>query len=651
MFTIPLVKKLIRAKSLDDFISSQLQAEPSPHTRNLVISQFVRLRCRYDFPFWAATFVFIKNKNLDGPPEVLFRLNYPQRILVQHFEQQRLAGKPIRTVLLKARQWGGSTTSQLYMAWLQLNLRKGLNSLIIAHQGTASDEIKDMFDRMIKAYPLEMLHSPTDIYPPNEPKMVGVGHSGAIFSVPQRSCKIKIGTAERPDSSRGGDYSLVHLSEVGLWKNTLGKKPDDIVRAACAGVLYRPLTMIVYESTANGLGNFFHNEYSDACKGKSQFLPLFIPWYQIDWNIIPFDSDDQKRQFAQQLIQNRNNHTAPSNRHEPGSYLWWLWLKGATLEALNWYIHERAKYADHGAMASECPSDHIEAFVNSGAAVFDKYLVEAFRPACSEPAHIGELAALADEGQDAISNITFNPDPTGLLWAWALPDPPAPDSQEYIADRYLTVVDIGGRSRKADWSVIVVFDRIGMLDGEGPAVVAQWYGHCDIDIPAWKAAQIAAFYDNALLVIESNTLETHDRARQVDGDQSQYILNQISRIYPNLYARRQSEDEIRLGLPRRYGFHTNTATKPMIIANLVKVVRQHTYIERDQRCLDEYLCYERKQNGAFGAIPGRHDDLLMTRAIALHICFNEMPLPSVVQPISAQPPSNPHTTRLTAASI
>ncbi|MDE7393142.1 MAG: hypothetical protein K2M80_01530, partial [Muribaculaceae bacterium] len=47
---------------------------------------------------------------------------------------------------------------------------------------------------------------------------------------------------------------------------------------------------------------------------------------------------------------------------------------------------------------------------------------------------------------------------------------------------------------------------------------------------------------NSLLVIESNTLETHDRERQVEGgDQSQYILNQISTVYPNLYARRQSE--------------------------------------------------------------------------------------------------------------
>jgi len=86
----------------------------------------------------------------------------------------------------------------------------------------------------------------------------------------------------------------------------------------------------------------------------------------------------------------------------------------------------------------------------------------------------------------------------------------------------------------------------------------------------------------------------------------------------------------RQGVPRKYGFHTNIATKPMIISTLVKVIREHLYTERDKRCLDEYLTYERKQNGAYGAIVGKHDDLLMTRAIGMHICFYEMEIPRII---------------------
>lgn len=630
MLDDPFVADIARAGSIAAYITDTISQPLTDDNFTLVSRKLLRLRCRYDFPFWAATLVYIKNKTLDGDPEILFRLSYPQRIFVSRLEEFRRAGRPIRLVLLKARQWGGSTTSQLYMAWLQLMHSKGLNSLIIAHQGTGSDEIKDMFDRMMSAYPLEMLYPLGASYKDGEAKMERVGQSGAIYRIPQRKCKIKIGTAERPDSCRGGDYALVHLSEVGIWKETEGKKPSDIVRSACGGVLYKPLTMIVYESTANGHGNFFHSEYLDARDNpKSQFRHLFIPWYDIDWNVIPFDDDAARRRFAEELFTNRYQANAPTAREESGRYLWWLWQRGATLEGINWYIMERGKHSSHGSMAAECPSDDIEAFVNSGAAVFDKYLVENLRPSCRPPRFVGEVVGTADEGADAVRDVRFIPDDQGEFWIWSRPETHGPD-EEYVADRYLTVVDVGGRSDKADWSVIVVFDRLAMMDGGLPVVSAQWRGHIDIDLLTWKAAQIASYYDDSLLVIESNTLETHDRQRQVDGDQSLYILNQIKDVYPNLYARRQSEDEIRQGLPRKYGFHTNISTKPMIITTLVRCVRDARYVERDSRVLDEYLNYERKPNGAFGAIIGYHDDLLMTRAIGLHICFNEMPIPTLV---------------------
>ena len=629
MMDIPLVKKLVKAGSIDKFLSSVMHVEPNDDDFIKVSRTLIRLRFKHDFPFWTATLVYIHNK--DAGKDVLFRLWYPQRILVSRFEAKRKAGEPIRLILLKARQWGGSTTTQLYMAWLQFFHKKGLNSLIIAHQGTASDEIKDMFDLMIKKHPVEFLHRLGEVYSENEPKLVGVGKSGSTHRVPQRECKIKVGTAERPNGCRGGAYSLVHLSEVGLWQKTEGKSPEDIVRSACSGILAKPYTMIVMESTANGTGNFFHREYSAAAdpKVKSQYEALFIAWFQIEHYSLPFNSAEELRDFAKQLWENRNNAYTPSNREESGRYLWSLWERGASLEAIHWYIYERAGKNDFAVMAAEFPSDDVEAFVHSGTMVFDKYLVKQFEPFCREPKFVGEVYADADEGEEALSNLRFREDRQGLLSIWAMPE--KFDDYE-VTNRYLTVVDVGGRSNKADWSVIVVFDRLSMIDGsEPPSVVAQWYGHCDIDRLAWRAAQIAAFYNDSLLVIESNTLETHDKERQVEGgDQSQYILNQISDIYPNLYARKQSEDEIREGAPRKYGFHTNVATKPMIISTLVKVIRERLYIERDKRCLDEYDTYERKPNGAYGAIVGKHDDLLMTRAIGLHICYREMEMPEFV---------------------
>ena len=623
MMDEPFVKSLQKAGSIELLIRDVLQLPVTEESCEKVVEEFIRIRKKYDFPFWAAMFVYIKRKG--GGSDVLFRLNKPQRKLIQRLEKMRKAGKPIRLILLKARQWGGSTAIQIYMSWLQLVHEVGLNSLIIAHQGTGSDEIKDMFDRMIKLYPVEMLHELGEAYSLNEPKIVGVGKSGNIFRVPQRNCKIKIGTAERPNSCRGGDYNLVHLSEVALWKETDGKKPEDIVRSACSGILLMALTMIIYESTPNGVGNFFHKEYLAAKNGLSQFEAMFVAWFEIEQYELPFADDSEKYDFAAKLLANRYNEEVSTEREEAGTYLWRLWEMGATLEAIYWYVSERTKFKNHGEMASEYPSDDIEAFTFSGRKVFSSEDVELFRPACRTPRWRGEIYGAADEGEKAIDGLRFKKSDDGQLFIWH--DVERNDEEE-VLDRYLVVVDVcKGHTKNADFADILVIDRLFMMDGEPPVVAAEWHGHIDMDKLAWKATQIAAYYNNALLVIESNTLETNNTKGEAE-----YILTLIHDVYgKQLYARKQSAEDIRQGLPKKFGFHTNSLTKKVVIYNLKVVIRERLYIEREAACLDEYLTYVEKENNSFEAMEGYHDDRLMTRAIGMQICYHEMELPRIVK--------------------
>ena len=622
MMDEPFVKSLQKAGSIELLIRNVLQLPVTEESCEKVVEEFIRIRKKYDFPFWAAMFVYIKRKG--GGSDVLFRLNKPQRKLIQRLEKMRKAGKPIRLILLKARQWGGSTAIQIYMSWLQLVHEVGLNSLIIAHQGTGSDEIKDMFDRMIKLYPVEMLHELGEAYSLNEPKIVGVGKSGNIFRVPQRNCKIKIGTAERPNSCRGGDYNLVHLSEVALWKETDGKKPEDIVRSACSGILLMALTMIIYESTPNGVGNFFHKEYLAAKDGLSQFEAMFVAWFEIEQYELPFADDSEKYDFAAKLLANRYNEEVSTEREEAGTYLWRLWEMGATLEAIHWYVSERTKFKNHGEMASEYPSDDIEAFTFSGRKVFSSEDVELFRPACRTPRWRGEIYGSADEGEKAIEGLRFKKSDDGQLFIWH----DVETSEEEVLDRYLVVVDVcKGHTKNADFADILVIDRLFMMDGEPPVVAAEWHGHIDMDKLAWKATQIAAYYNNALLVIESNTLETNNTKGEAE-----YILTLIHDVYgKQLYARKQSAEDIRQGLPKKFGFHTNSLTKKVVIYNLKVVIRERLYIEREAACLDEYLTYVEKENNSFEAMEGYHDDRLMTRAIGMQICYHEMELPRIVK--------------------
>lgn len=636
MMDEPFVKRLQEAGSVRALIKKYVVGytigEIYEEAYNKVVEQFTRIRIKYDFPFWAATFVYIKRKG--GGKDVLFRLNRPQRRLVERLERMRKAGKPIRLIILKARQWGGSTCVQLYMSWLQLVHEVGLNSLIIAHLSSASDKIKAMFDKMIKAYPVQMLHEMGDIYNENEKKMICVGKSGSIYRVPQRNCDINIGTAESTESSRSGDYNLVHLSEVGLWKATEKSSPEDIVRSATTGVLYLPDTMIVYESTPNGVGNFFHKEYLAAKKGESQYESLFVSHFEIEQYRLEFTDDTEKKEFARWLYLNRNNDEVKSEREEPGTYLWWLWSIGATLENIHWYIQERTKFTSHGDMASEYPSDDIEAFTFSGRKVFQNEDVEQFRDACRPPRWKGEIYGNADEGEEALEGLRFRKEEGGRLYVWH--DVEKDSEEEEILDRYLVIVDVcKGHTKKADFADILVLDRLYMMDGEQPVVAAEWHGHIDMKKLAWKAAQVAAYYNNAKLVIESNTLETN----RTDGE-AEYILTLIADVYDNLYARKQSAEDIKEKRPTKYGFHTNRLTKPVIILNLQTAVREHLYIERESECLDEYITYIETENGGYEAMEGYHDDRLMTRAIGLQVCFHEMDLPRVVKHDRFKTPSS-----------
>ena len=507
------------------------------------------------------------------------------------------------------------------MAWLQLVHKKGLNSVIVSQTKKTSFTIKAMLDRALEKYPLELLYKMGESYNPKETKMENVGLSGDYKRIPQRDCTITIASYEAPDALRGEAIALAHLSEVGLWNPTDKKTPERVVRSACSGIVYEPYTMIIYESTANGTGNFFHREYVAAKNGLSQFKPFFVPWDEIEMYSKPFDNEKQREQFAKWLLDNKDNENIDSDREEPGAYLYKLFSKGTTLEALNWYVNERKKYTSHADIASEFPSDDIEAFTFSGRKVFDDHDIEQLRKTCRPPLFKADIVAAEDTGEQALEHLRLVKKENGLLWVWQDVEK---DENTIVNDRYLVVVDVcKGHSQKADYAVIMVMDRLWMMDGENPVIVAQWRGHIDMDLLAWKAMQVAEYYQHALLVIESNTLETNNTKGEAE-----YILNLIRDVYDNLYAREPSAEDIKAKAPLKYGFHTNRVTKKAIIANLKAVIREQLYTERDARCLDEYAVYVENDRGGYEAPAGYHDDMLMTRAIGMHICL-KMPIPTI----------------------
>lgn len=544
---------------------------------------WTRLRCRHDFEYWAAKCCRIKDKN--SRRIIPFILNRPQRRVVKLLEADRRAGRPMRMIILKARQWGGSTVVEMYMAWIQTVLATGCHAIVCGAEKAGTQVVLNLYADMLTHYPEELWEGET---------MPRLKTSRGILQLEGRDNRIYLAASTNPNAVRGVDAALVHLTEAAYWKSTKGKDPWDAVRAIYCSVAMAPMTMIVMESTADGVGSFFHEEWLRAESGESGKRAVFVAWHEIKAYSLGFPTVGEARELWERM----------------DAYERALWdEEGLTLEQIHWYNRRRREMKDHAKMKSEFPSNPLEAFTSTSSNVFNPEKTELLRRGCTEPTLIGEVCSPGGgiSGSGCLRGIRFESDPMGSLHIWQLPEEGA---------AYVVAVDVGGLSDKADWSVIAVLRK-----GNIPEVVAQWRGHIDHDLLAWKGAMIATFYNNARLVFESNTLESRDIA---DGEapysQGATILHELYRHYRNLYRRRAPGGSRRDRIP---GFHTNRQTKQMIITGLVAAVRDGRYIERSREACDELDFYERRPNGSYGARQGKHDDMVMTRAIALHVCREE----------------------------
>lgn len=599
--TLPLCRELLRTGSVALYLK-QKKINPTPKAIQYFTVEFIKQRIRFDFEFYAVLCLTIKDKITKQ--DIPFKLNRGQRKLLRELERQRLANLPIRVIVLKARQWGGSTLIQLYMLWIQLIHKKNWNSIICAHVKDAAKNIRAMYTNALSNYPA---------FDAKKIELKPFERTDNIKYVDGRGCRITVGSAETPNSVRSQDASMIHYSEVAFFPSTEGNRPEELIGSVSSSVPRVPLSFIAYESTAKNVGNFFHTQWLLATEGKSAFAPVFVAWLEIDIYTEPLAVPYEK--FIDSMT----------------AYEWFLWDKGATLEAIHWYRLKRAEQPNETSMKEEFPSDPVEAFQNSGRPAFNHIHIERLRKNCSPPEAVGELYAdiplskaklQPSVRKQIFQNIRFETSGKGLLQIWLFPD-----HTQKVTNRYIVSVDTGGRSLKADYSVITVLDRYWMCYGGKPEIAAQWRGHADHDILAWQAAQIAYWYNQALLIFESNTADT-EKDTDTEGNHTEFIYDTISNYYTNLYSRTPA-DQIRQGIPAKWGFHTNRATKPLLIDNYISILREDGYIERDHEACNEARFYENKPNGSYGAIDGHHDDILISRMIALQICY-ELPLPVIL---------------------
>lgn len=544
------------------FVPRTMVDDPTYPAALRSVTAWERLRCRHDFEFWCARCVTVKHKLLGA--DVRLTLNAPQRRVAREFEKQRRGGRPIRAIMLKARQWGGSTLVQAYMAWIQSCIRTNWHSIICSQVKDTSTGIRGMYTKILENYPQDLWEG--DAAPAFKP----YERSTNVRTITGRGCRVTVSSIENQDAVRGADFAMAHLSEVAYWRDTPTHSPEDVIRAIVGSVPLVADSFVVLESTANGVGNFFHREWLRSESGVEGRLAVFVPWYEIEYyRLEPPDADS--------VLATLNDY----ERRLTGL--------GCDAAQIFWYRSKLAELGSHDKMMAEFPTDASEAFIATGNSVFDREKVEALREGCNITPVRGDF----DGGE-------WLPSSGGECRMWQAPVEGA---------GYVAAVDVGGRWAGADYSVVVVM----RIDGVRPEVVAQWRGHIDHDLLARKAMEMASYYNEAFLAVESNSLES-GREAGAGG----YVLSLLAREYGNLF-RRQVYDDVARTEMTRVGFHTNRGTKEMIISGLNAAIRSGAYIERDPAAVDEMLTYERTPRGGYAAREGCHDDLLMARAIALHV--------------------------------
>ena len=620
---------IIKCGSISAFCEKYMADLDQEKARDAVFRYLIRLRCKHDFYFFAYAYARIKNK--DGGDDIPFLLNHAQIGLTKDFERQRLHGElhSILIILLKCRQWGGSTDTEVYMFWIQMFWKTNWNSNIIGHQSSSATQVFDMYEKLANAIPTWLYYEIGETFKEDSRKLRTSSTQNNIKYLIPRSCKIQTGSARNPESCRSADAAMAHITEEAFFPNTTEWTPQKVVNAAISPInVTRPYTFIVRESTPNGRENEFHDEWVRANSFDkdgnrlSIYTPYFVPWFDIEKYILPFKSEQEKIDFVLWLYKNREDE------QYHGSYFWWLWeIKGATLEGIHWYVNECKKYSDLDGMRQEYPSDDVEAFLFSGTTVFDPYKLKEMEEDCKgiEPIMVGDIEGDSYDAADpaCMNNIRFVERAGGPLKVWA-----GPDNSEIVKHRYVVACDIGGSHKTSDFSDIVVLDRYDEIYGGVPEIVAEWHGHCDADQLAMRCAQIAHFFNDAFLVIENNT--AYSRMNNTEGNQSELFFPILIPLYSNLYSASQSKLKKVKNIETKWGFNTNKATKVAVVKTMARIIRDGGYMERELAAIDEctYFLYY-KQNDCYGAIAGKHDDRVMARAIALYV-EKDMPAPEII---------------------
>lgn len=228
----------------------------------------------HHFETYCLKFLKIITKKAELVP---LRLNAYQQRIVDVIKQQRAQGKPVRILILKSRQLGISTliSAYIYHSCATRFYQKGV---LVAHDNASTGNLFSITKRFFDLSPAvvkprKRYSNAREIVFENENELERKEEPGLMS-------KIEVQTAGTKTAGRSSTISHLHISELAFWSQA---------SEALAGLLQALSkdagSTCVIESTPQGIagdGQEFYERWKAAEEGRSEFIPIFIPWFEAE---------------------------------------------------------------------------------------------------------------------------------------------------------------------------------------------------------------------------------------------------------------------------------------------------------------------------------------------------------------------------------
>ena len=476
---------------------------------------------------------------------------------------QQSKNLPVRIILLKPRQVGWST-------WTEAEIFCNINRIPNRRAQVVSadtDSTNDVF-KMAQIFQEEMPARYKRATKRSNKKEI-------VYSAPHRS-ELTTATAGKDVLGRGGTTQDLHISEFAFWPNA-----KEQLNAVTKRVPNEPGTMIIIESTANGVGGAFYDMFTAAMKKRkknpddySGFIPVFFAWYQFPeyQTAIPegvkLEYDDDEK-----------------------------WLKsnfGLCDEQLYWrrlQIEECG--GDVNLFKQEYPATPDEAFQTTGRNVFSQTSISKLRKSCKNT-----LNFLFDDINDKIRPVEVS----NKFNSWKIWVKP-----EQLHEYSMGIDTCEGRASDPadarsdpDRHGVVIFDR------HTQEIVAQFHGDCEQRELGIQCLMAAKYYNDAWVAPEMPMAKTVLDVFIADG-------------YENIYQRQKHDEQYEQLDTDDLGWKTTTITRPWLVEGLIFVIRDGDITIYSEDIIEEMSTFIRDKNGKPIHQPGKHDDLLFGLMIAIQV--------------------------------